>query len=116
MGQHAKCRPLREELYRAFITRASSEGSDNGPIIERILVLRRERAELLGFSNHAEVRGDWGRMMIMSVVHPAVTHLDTISRLHGLFCSENNHFRQPMYHRRFRPCQIVNAKIYSSTS
>ena len=57
MGQHAKCRSLREELYRAFITRASSGGSDNGPIIERILVLRRERAELLGFSNHAEVRG-----------------------------------------------------------
>ena len=53
--QHAKCRSLREELYRAFITRASSGGSDNGPIIERILVLRRERAELLGFSNHAEV-------------------------------------------------------------
>ena len=63
VGQHAKCRPLREELYRAFITRASSGGSDNGPIIERILVLRRERAELLGFSNHAEVRGP-GHLML----------------------------------------------------
>lgn len=52
---HAKSRALREELYRAFITRSSSGASDNGPLIEQTLALKRERAELLGYPNHAEV-------------------------------------------------------------
>ncbi len=49
------CRPLREELYRAFITRASSGETDNTPLIEKTLVLRQEQAELLGYPNYAEV-------------------------------------------------------------
>lgn len=53
--QHAKNRDLREALYRAYITRASSGDVDNGPLIERTLALKRERAELLGYPNHAEV-------------------------------------------------------------
>ncbi|GBG65612.1 hypothetical protein CBR_g51495 [Chara braunii] len=53
--QHAKNRALREELYRAYLTRASSEDKDNTPVIKRTLALRREKAELLGFKNHAEV-------------------------------------------------------------
>ncbi|CAL5226728.1 g9581 [Coccomyxa viridis] len=52
---HAKNRPLREELYRAFITRASSGETDNTPLIEKTLVLRQEQAELLGYPNYAEV-------------------------------------------------------------
>lgn len=52
---HAENRPLRKELYRAFITRASTGSSDNGPLIERTLALKRERAQLLGYPNHAEV-------------------------------------------------------------
>jgi len=46
---------LREELYRAFITRASSGETDNTPLIEKTLVLRQEQAELLGYPNYAEV-------------------------------------------------------------
>ena len=49
------CRPLREELYRAFITRASSGETDNTPLIEKTLGLRQEQAELLGYPNYAEV-------------------------------------------------------------
>ncbi|EFJ49660.1 hypothetical protein VOLCADRAFT_104239 [Volvox carteri f. nagariensis] len=52
---HAKNRALREELYRAYISRASSGDSDNGPIIERILELRAEKARLLGYDNFAEL-------------------------------------------------------------
>jgi Zn-dependent oligopeptidase len=33
---HAKNRALREELYRANITRASSDKLDNSPIIEQV--------------------------------------------------------------------------------
>ncbi|PNW73795.1 hypothetical protein CHLRE_13g572900v5 [Chlamydomonas reinhardtii] len=52
---HAKNRELREEVYRAYITRASSGDADNGPLIEKILTLRGEKARLLGFSSFADL-------------------------------------------------------------
>ncbi|KAJ7556220.1 hypothetical protein O6H91_05G074800 [Diphasiastrum complanatum] len=53
--KHARNRSLREEVYRAFITQASSGDLDNTPIINKILELRLEKAKLLGYNNHAEV-------------------------------------------------------------
>ncbi|HEX5749603.1 MAG TPA: M3 family metallopeptidase [Archangium sp.] len=53
--EHSRRPDLREKLYRAFVTRASSGDSDNGPLIERILSLRKEKARLLGYSSFAEV-------------------------------------------------------------
>ncbi len=56
--QYADNRDLREQLYRAYVTRASELGKpefDNSPLIARILKLRREAAELLGFKSYAEV-------------------------------------------------------------
>ena len=52
---HAENRALREELYRATITRASDGDLDNTPLITRILELRAEKAALLGYANFAEV-------------------------------------------------------------
>ena len=52
---HAKNRDLREEMYKANITRASSGEIDNTPIINRILELRAEKAKLLGYSSYAEM-------------------------------------------------------------
>jgi oligopeptidase A len=51
--EHATRRDLRERLYRAFVTRASSAPHDNGPLIARILAARHEQARLLGFADHA---------------------------------------------------------------
>lgn len=53
--QHASRRDLREEVYRAYITRAASGDNDNLPFIRRILELRRELAGLLGFDTFAAV-------------------------------------------------------------
>src|SRR5580704_9136344 len=39
---------LRERLYRAYNNRAASGDLDNGPLVARILDLRREKATLLG--------------------------------------------------------------------
>jgi oligopeptidase A len=49
---------LREEMYRAFCTRASDQGPnantfDNGPLMNEILQLREQLASLLGFENYA---------------------------------------------------------------
>ncbi|XP_022554301.1 probable cytosolic oligopeptidase A [Brassica napus] len=53
--QHATNRALREEVYRAYLSRASSGELDNTAIIDQILKLRLEKAKLLGYSNYAEV-------------------------------------------------------------
>ncbi len=56
--QYADSRELRQILYRAYVTRASEFGKpelDNTPLIARILKLRREAAQLLGFASYAEV-------------------------------------------------------------
>lgn len=71
--QHAKNRALREKVYRALVTRASkgtggaevASAKDGGagdpgelnnwPIIDEILKLKREEAQILGYKNFAEV-------------------------------------------------------------
>ena len=56
--QYAEHRPLREEIYRAYTTRASEFGKpewDNTALIQQILQLRQEAAHLLGFNSYAEV-------------------------------------------------------------
>jgi len=56
--QYADHHGLRERMYRAFVTRASSFGPaewDNGEDIRRILELRAEAARLLGYGSFAEV-------------------------------------------------------------
>lgn len=56
---HVENRALRAEMYHAFSTRASEQGPDagkfdNSAIMNEILALRHEQANLLGFSNYAE--------------------------------------------------------------
>jgi oligopeptidase A len=56
---YADNRVLREELYSAYVTRASDRGPqagqwDNSEVMEQILALRHEAAVLLGFASYAE--------------------------------------------------------------
>lgn len=56
---YADNRELRQEMYEAFVTRASDQGVnagkwDNSAIIQEILTLRHELATLLEFNNYAE--------------------------------------------------------------
>lgn len=62
--QYATHRPMREAMYRAYVTRASEFGSlygagkpewDNTDVIAELLKLRREEARMLGYRNFAEV-------------------------------------------------------------
>ena len=52
---HSRNRTAREQLCRAFATRASCGATDNAPLIEQILVLRRELAGLLGYPTFADL-------------------------------------------------------------
>ena len=51
---HAENRNLRETVYRAQVSRASSGELDNTPLIEEILDLRTHQAARLGYKNWAE--------------------------------------------------------------
>jgi len=56
---YADNRALRESVYRAFSTRASDTGPnggefDNSALMDEILALRHESAQLLGFANYAD--------------------------------------------------------------
>jgi oligopeptidase A len=53
--KYSQRRDLRETVYRAQVSRASSGELDNGPLMESILALRREQARRLGYANWAEV-------------------------------------------------------------
>lgn len=54
---YAQSRALREEFYRAYVTRASEQGNpawDNSDVMRAIMTKRFELARLLGFKNYAE--------------------------------------------------------------
>lgn len=56
---YADNRALREEMYRAFATRASDQGPnagkwDNSEVMAETLALRHELAQLLGFDTYAD--------------------------------------------------------------
>jgi oligopeptidase A len=60
--QFATSSALRQTLYRAYTTRASDQAEteaarqfDNGALIQEILALRREEAQLLGYNSFGEV-------------------------------------------------------------
>jgi len=53
--RNATNRDLREKVYRGYLTRASEGEIDNTPLIERILELRKEEADLLGYDTFAEL-------------------------------------------------------------
>ncbi|MFT4021051.1 MAG: M3 family metallopeptidase [Acinetobacter sp.] len=55
---YANDRALREDLYKAYVTRASDQSEqtdfDNTAVMQEILVLRQEIAQLLGFEHYAD--------------------------------------------------------------
>jgi oligopeptidase A len=53
--QHHRGRDQRELVYRTFFTLASDGEFDNTPLIDRILKLRGEMSDILGFSTFAEL-------------------------------------------------------------
>lgn len=69
--QHSRRRDLRERIYRAFITRAAAGDTDNSIHIGRILTLRQEMAELLGYDSYAD-------LSIARKMAPSVTAIEDL--------------------------------------
>ena len=53
--EHCRNADLREQVYRAFVSRASAGDLDNTPLIAQILKLRQEKAALLGYDSFADL-------------------------------------------------------------
>ena len=51
--QYAENRELRQQIYTAYVTRATGGELDNATVIDEILQLRKEAASLLGFDDYA---------------------------------------------------------------
>ena len=83
---YAETRELREVLYRAYTTRASELGGhpefDNTAVMEEILSLRQEMANLLGFNNYAE----------LSLASKMAPNVETVDQF---LIDLANHARQP---------------------
>ncbi|MDQ6955173.1 MAG: M3 family metallopeptidase [Mariprofundaceae bacterium] len=52
--QYSEKPKLRETMYRAYCTRATSAELDNSPVIDALLHLRKEISQLLGFEHYAD--------------------------------------------------------------
>ncbi len=72
---HSRNRAARECLCRASATRASSGSTDNAPLIEQILVLRRELAGILGFPSYADFSLSSKTAKTVAAVDALVTQL-----------------------------------------
>jgi len=70
--QNSRRRDLREKLYRAQIQRASTGDWNNQANIDKILQLRQEAANLLGFQTYAE-------LSLASKMADSVTEVDQLS-------------------------------------
>ena len=55
---HGAHRALRERFYRAYRARGTSDAFDNRPVLDEIVRLRQEQAQLVGFDNYAELSVD----------------------------------------------------------
>ena len=72
--QHLTDRGLREDLYRAFVSRASTGDQDNAPVIGEILTLKRQRAQMLGYATAAD-------MSMASKMAESVEEVDRLSEM-----------------------------------
>ncbi len=107
---------IREQVYRADMTRAVREPRDNRPLMARILELRREKARLLGFADFADF-----------VLHDRMAHTgqraqdfleDLRQKTEPRFNEENDELRAFSEKERLEPWDIayfaekLRAKLY----
>ncbi|PKL41908.1 MAG: peptidase M3 [Candidatus Riflebacteria bacterium HGW-Riflebacteria-1] len=78
--QHSRNREHRREVYHQTVTRASSGNFDNSGIIEELLRLRREQAQILGFKTFAELSLDNKMAPDVAAVEKMFSELEAAAR------------------------------------
>ena len=77
---HSRNRAARETLYRAYVTRASAGETDNTPLIEQALALRRELANLIGYDTFADLSLSTKTAKTVAAVDDLVARLAAAAR------------------------------------
>ena len=82
MGVIQQCthRGLRERFYRAFRSRGRSAEFDNTEVLQQILRLRQEQAQLVGFDNYAELSIDSKMAPSLESVLSMISELERAAR------------------------------------
>jgi oligopeptidase A len=80
--QHHRVRDHREQVYKAYVKRASSGELDNSNLIAQTLKLRKEQAVLLGFETYAEWSLDSKMASDAAAVERMVGELQAASKAH----------------------------------
>ena len=78
--EHHRNRTHREKVYRAYMMRASTGEFDNSDLIHRILTLRKEKAQLLGYENYADLSLDSKMAKDVAAVQKMFTELVQAAR------------------------------------
>ncbi|MDD4101730.1 MAG: M3 family metallopeptidase [Kiritimatiellae bacterium] len=81
--KHSRNRQAREQLYRAYIARASFGPCDNTPLIERVVTLRHELAALLGYPTYADLSLTEKCAKTITAVDGLIAELAAASRAKG---------------------------------
>ncbi len=81
--KHSRQRGQREQVYRAYVTRASSGDLNNTPLIDRILALRKEKAALLGYNTYADLSLDAKMAPDVNAVLSMIDELKRVSHAHA---------------------------------
>jgi oligopeptidase A len=82
--KHSRIRIHREKLLKAYVSRANEGMLDNKPLIEQILRLRREKADLLGFETFADLSLEAKMAQSIDAVERMFTELFDASKPHQL--------------------------------
>jgi len=78
--QHGTHRGLRERFYRAFRARGQSAEFDNREVLQEILKLRQEMAQLVGFDNYAKLSIDSKMAESLDAVWAMLDQLEKAAR------------------------------------
>ena len=81
--QHHRVRAHREQVYKAYIQRASSGELDNSALIARTLKLRLEQAALLGFETYADWSLDAKMAPDVTAVGRVIGELQAAAQAHS---------------------------------
>lgn len=100
--QYADDRGLREEMYKAYTSLASSGEYDNAPVINKILKARARKAEILGFKDYASYMTANvmaknvanAENLLMKIWEPAVKKVhEEVAEMQALSNKEGNNFK-----------------------
>ena len=81
--QHHRGRDHREQVYKAYVQRASSGELDNSDLIARTLKLRLEQAALLGFETYADWSLDAKMAPDVTAVERVIDELQAAAQAHS---------------------------------